>query len=167
MDSRLPKLAFLLLVLFAAVHFSLLYPELPDVIASHFNAQGAPNGWQAKSGFFVALAMITLTMAIIGFAIPLIIGRLPVQLINLPNKRYWLAPERRAQTNAFLEAYFGWFACAIYFVVLVAFNYAAQSNLHPASPPSIAWFFAALIGLAIFAIFWSRLMFTRFRRTRQ
>lgn len=152
------------MILFAAVHFSLLYPELPDVVASHFNAQGAPNGWQTKSGFFVALAFVTLTMAIIGFGIPLIIGRLPIQLINLPNKRYWLAPERRVQTTNFLEAYFGWFACAIYVVVLVAFNYAAQSNLDPANPPSIAWFLAALIVVFIFAIFWFRLMFTHFHR---
>lgn len=164
MDSRLPKLVFLILVLFATVHFSLLYPQLPDVVASHFNAQGAPNGWQTKTGFMATVAIITLVMVLIGFIMPLVIVRLPVQLINLPNKRFWLAPERRAQTRTFLEAYFGWFACAIYFVVLVAFNYAVQVNLHPDNPPSAIWLVASLVAIAIFAIFWSRLIFTHFSR---
>src|SRR5205085_1718292 len=37
---------------------------------------------------------------LIRFAMPKIISALPTKLINLPNKNYWLAPERVAETMA-------------------------------------------------------------------
>lgn len=53
--------------------------------------------------------MYLMFMAFFGMIFPLIppiagllIGRLPLSVINLPNKEYWLAPERREGTVAFL-----------------------------------------------------------------
>jgi hypothetical protein len=40
------------------------------------------------------------------------------------------------QTLEWLKAYFGWFACALYALMIVAYDYAAQSNLHPDHPPA-------------------------------
>lgn len=164
MDSRLPKLIFVLLALYAAVHFSDLYAQLPNVVASHFNARGAANGWQTKQAFFQVLVGITVLAAVLGFAIPQIIVRVPAQFINLPNKDYWLAQEHREETLEWLKAYFGWFACGIYVVMIVAFDYAAQSNLHPHHPPGVARLVYTLVGFLVFVIFWLVRMFTRFGR---
>ena len=162
MNSRLPKLIFALLVFYAAVYFSFLYPQLPSVMASHFNARGGVNGWQSKQAFFGVFAMVGVVAIVVGFVIPRIVFALPAQLINLPNKNYWLAPERRAETTEFLSAYFAWFGCALYLILIFVFDYAIQFNLHPENPPSSARMWYVLIGFLLFSAFSSIRMLAKF-----
>jgi uncharacterized membrane protein len=165
LDSRLPKLIFVLLVLYASIHFSYYYPQLPGVVASHFDGRGAPNGWQTKPAFFVVFVGVSVLAVVIGFGIPQIITVLPAQLINLPNKRYWLAPEHVAETTEFLTAYFAWFACAVYLVMILTFDYAIQSNLHPQNRPDPARMWYILAGFLLFVLFWIVRMLAKFFRT--
>src|SRR5713101_4635029 len=104
-DSRLPKLLFALLGAYAAIHFLSYYSQLPTVVASHFNGQGLANGWQTKPAFFTVFAGVSVLAAVIGFGIPLMVASLPPQLINLPNKNYWLSPEQFAGTLEFLKQF--------------------------------------------------------------
>ncbi len=164
MDSRLPKLIFVLLVLYAAVHFASIYPKLPEVVASHFDARGTPNGWQTKSAFLSVFFIVSLLISLTSFGIPRIITALPMQLINLPNKRYWLAPEHRAETIAFLNAYFAWFGCALFLLIIVTFDYAIQINLHPENPPDPARFWYILSGFLVFTLVWTIRMLAKFLR---
>jgi uncharacterized membrane protein len=164
LDSRLPKLIFALLALYAAVHFSSIYPQLPGVVASHFDGRGAPNGWQTKQAFFTVFVGVTVLCVLIGFGLASIIGAIPIQLINLPNKSYWLAPEHREETLEWLKAYFAWFACGIYVVMIVAYDYAAQSNLHPDHPPGVVRLWYTFGGFFVFLIVWLVRMFSRFNR---
>jgi uncharacterized membrane protein len=152
LDSRLPKLLFVFLVLYAVVHFSSVYPRLPGVVASHFNSRGAPSGWQTKEAFFGVFVAVSVLVALIGFAMPRIIAVMPARLVNLPNKHYWLAPEHLAETTAFLNTYSAWFACATYLVVVFAFDYAVQSNLHPenpADPARVRYVLAGFVALTL------------------
>jgi uncharacterized protein DUF1648 len=167
LDSRLPKLIFMVLVLYAAIHFSYYYPQLPGVVASHFDGRGVPNGWQTKQAFFGVFVAMTVLCVLIGFGLATMMGVLPVQLINLPNKRYWLAPEQREGTLEWLKAYFGWFACGIYGVMIVAFDYAVQSNLHPNHPPGVSRLWYTLAGFLTFVIVWLVRMFKKFQRAPQ
>lgn len=167
MDSRLPKLIFVLLVLYAAMHFSYYYPQLPPVVASHFDKHGVPNGWETKPAFFGVFVGVSVLAVMIGFGIPSMISALPVQLINLPNKSYWLAPEHLAETTEFLKAYFAWFACAIYMIMILTFDYAIQSNLHPENPPNPARMWYILAGFLIFTAAWIVRMFAKFLRPPQ
>jgi uncharacterized membrane protein len=166
-NPRLPKLLFVLLAAYAAVHFSAYYSQLPDVVASHFNGRGVPNGWQTKSAFFGVFAGVSVLAAVIGFGIPRIIAALPPQLINLPNKAYWLAPDHLAATMEFLKNFFAWFGCAIFVVIIVTFDYAIQSNLHPDNRPDISrmWYFLA--GFLVFVVVSIARMFIRFGRPPQ
>jgi uncharacterized membrane protein len=164
LDSRLPKLVFVLLALYAAVHFSRYYPLLPDVVASHFNGRGAANGWQTKSAFFGVFVGVSVLAAVVGFGIPRIIAVLPAALINLPNKRYWLAPEHLVETTEFLNSYFAWFGCAIFLIMILTFDYAIQSNLHPENPPDPARMWYILAGFLTFTVVWVIRMLTRFLR---
>lgn len=162
MHSRLPKFLFLVLAVYAAIHFSSYYSQLPAVVASHFDAHGAANGWQTKSvflGFFVGAVALT---SVLAFGVPYIISRTPAKLINLPNKDYWLAPERRTSTIAFLGRYFAWFGCAALAVATSSFDYAIRQNLHPAAhldPPAIVY---VLAGFLVFTALWLIRLLTYF-----
>lgn len=160
--TRLPRLVFAVLAICAALYFSSYYPQLPDVMASHFNGRGVPNGWQTKSAFFSVLIGVSALAAVIGFGIPRLITLLPPEYINLPNKRYWLAPERRAETMDFLSGYFAWFGCALFAVILITINFAIQANLHPGRLPDATSMWYVLAGFLAFAILGTVRIFKRF-----
>ena len=162
--SSLPKLVFVLLAVGAALYFSSFYSQLPEVVASHFNGRGVANGWQTKSAFFGVLVAVSVLAAVVGFGIPRIIISLPVELINLPNKRYWLAPEHMAGTMEFLNQFFAWFGCAVFTVILVTFDYAVQSNLHPDHRPDATRLWFLLAGFLVFVVVSIVRMFLRFGR---
>jgi uncharacterized membrane protein len=164
-DSRLPKTIFVVAAALAAIYFWSNYAQLPDVVASHFNARGVANGWQPKSVFFAFFAGAVGIGAFLTFGVPAIFSRMPIAMINLPNKEYWLAPERRAETQAFLYYYFAWFGCAVLLVVTTAVNYAIEQNLHPGEPLGTFLLLAVLAGFFVFAIASSIRMITRFSRT--
>lgn len=167
MDSRLPKLLFVLLAVYAAVHFSSYYAQMPDVVASHFNGRGVPNGWQTKSAFFAVFAGVGILSAVVGFGIPRIIAMMPPALVNLPNKRYWLAPEHVLETMEFMKVYFAWFGCALFLVMIFTFDYAIQSNLHPDNRPDASRMWYVLAGFLVFVVAWSVRMFVRFAHVPQ
>jgi uncharacterized membrane protein len=163
-DAQLPKMLFVVLAVGAAVYFSSYYAELPEVVASHFNERGVANGWQSKPAFFGLFAAMSVLATVVGFGIPRIIAAAPPQLINLPNKRYWLAPEHVAETTEFLGAYFAWFGCAVFLIMILTFDYAIQSNLHPDNRPDVSRMWYILVGFLVFVAVWTARMFTRFGR---
>src|SRR5687768_4726464 len=86
------------------------YSALPEKMASHFNAAGEVDGWMSKSSFFIFEGGILLLILAEFTLIPFLIKILPDSLINLPNKDFWLAKERREETFAAIRDYFEWFS---------------------------------------------------------
>jgi uncharacterized membrane protein len=166
-DSRLPKLCFFLLALYAAVHFSDAYGKLPEIIASHFDGRGQANGWQPKSAFFLTILLVSVLVSIVGFAIPALISALPPELVNLPNKKYWLSEEHRSETMEFFKAHFAWFACALFTLLILIFDYALQFNLHPDHPPSPARMWYLLGGFLACTLALTIRLFAKFLRPPQ
>jgi Na+/proline symporter len=137
------------------------------VVASHFDGHGVANGWQTKSAFFTLFVGVSVLAAVVGFGIPRIIAAMPAHLINLPNKRYWLAPEHLVESMEFLNIYFAWFGCAVFLFMILTFNYAVQSNLHPGNRPDTARMWYILAGFLTFVVIWIIRMFTHFLRVPQ
>jgi uncharacterized protein DUF1648 len=163
-DSRLPKSIFIVLTTLAAIYFWSIYSQLPDVVASHFNARGVANGWQSKSVFFAFFAGAVAIAAFLTFGIPAIFSKIPAKLINLPHKEYWLAPERKAESLAVLNRSFAWFGCAVLAVVTTAVNYAIGRNLHPELHWDTLLLLCVLGGFLVFAISSSVRMLAHFSR---
>jgi uncharacterized membrane protein len=164
MNARLPKGLFLLLAICASIYLAHYYPRLPRVVASHFDQHGFANGWQTKQRFFELFAGMTLLSAFLVFGIPTIIALMPRQLINLPHKEYWLGPERQTASMQFLSTWFAWFGCAVYAVILLAFDYAVQTNLRSPYGPNPARLWYMLVAFAVFAVVWTIRLFGRFGR---
>lgn len=102
--KRIPSSAWVLLigVLIGIGQIVFLGPLLPERVASHFGPSGAADGWMTRSEFLRS-EMIMLVFVVGIFTInPILIAHTPVEMVNLPNKAYWLAPERRAKTFAIL-----------------------------------------------------------------
>jgi uncharacterized membrane protein len=80
----------------------LLGPLLPERVASHFNAAGEADGWMTRDAFLKFNLGMTFFVATVFALTPRFIARTPTEMINLPNKEYWLAPERRAASLAYI-----------------------------------------------------------------
>jgi uncharacterized membrane protein len=137
----------------AAIHFYFLYAQLPETVASHFDGHGMPNGWQSKDLFFAFLVGALAIAAVVAFAVPLIIEAVPTELVNLPNKEYWLAPERRMESLTFFETQFAWFGCALLLFLVFVFELAIRANFreHPQLDSSFGY---ALGAFLLFTLFW-------------
>ena len=95
------RIAFIMLVgLLTAFGFILVGADatLPERVATHFGANGLPNGWMSRDVFARAMVTVVLVPVALVQGIGFLLGRLPSSVINLPNRDYWLAPERRAKT---------------------------------------------------------------------
>lgn len=134
-------------------HLVYYYPRLPERIASHFNHLGEPDGWMSKANFMifevVLLAFVLGLFRLISFSFE----KMPISLINLPNKEYWLAPERRSETFRVLKENLETLQIAL-LAMLVSINQMAfranidRENLSPASWLVIGAF-------VIFTIIWT------------
>jgi uncharacterized membrane protein len=100
--SALRRLFYGLLAL-AALQVMYYYPQMPEVVASHFDGHGAPNGWSSRNVFFaIYLSMIALLVGIFIF-VPRWSERRISFSLKIPNRDYWLAPDKLEQTRAFFQ----------------------------------------------------------------
>ena len=161
---RVPAILLVLLYLAFVSYVAFSSGQLPARVATHFDMAGQPNGWMSRSSHL----LFTL---IFGFAFPtfvvgvmFLIRFLPSSLINIPRRDYWLAPERRTETLAYLARHSLWLAClGVFFVIaihtlILRANSGAQPHLHPRPVLGLAGIFLAGI------ITWAVAMIRRFRR---
>jgi len=162
MDARLPKIFFLVLVIYAIANLTYDYPGLPNIVASHFTLNGTANGWQTKQMLYAAFGGVTVLAAGLVFAIPALMGR--TKSMNIPHREYWLAPERLGETQQFIAAWFGWFGCAIFALIYFAFEFAVDTSLHPTNPPAASRLLYLLAAFGAFDVVWIIRLLTRFSR---
>lgn len=149
-NTRLPTSVFFALGLLAAVQYAYYAPRLPEIIGSHFNRGGAVNALQTKAAFFTTEILMVVLAAAIGFGVPRIIAAMPASMVNLPNKNFWLAPDRREETFAYLQMHMAWFSCALLAFLLYVMQLVFRANLQ--QPPQLdnASFIAALVAFLLF-----------------
>jgi uncharacterized membrane protein len=160
-NPRFARNVYLLLAVVLAVQVLVYYPQLPDWMASHFDAAGAPNARMPKESFLLLFCGILLgTSALLALGVPALIAS-KADMVNLPNKGYWLAPERREATLQFLKAHFTWLGSAILALGIVVLYLVAEFHLrHQAALPSDAMW-GTLILFFCFVMYWIGRMFWR------
>lgn len=75
---------------------------LPSVVASHFDIGGHANNFMPRDTYLWLMLAFVVAMPLVIAVIPHRTLRNPGVRINIPNRGYWLAPERRAATIDYL-----------------------------------------------------------------
>ncbi|MEO8275059.1 MAG: DUF1648 domain-containing protein [Thermoanaerobaculia bacterium] len=124
--------------------------SLPERVASHFDFQGVADGFIARRALVVLLLALAMFGPSILFAVGTFALKLPDSLINLPNKEYWLAPERRAGSLAFFQRVLDRMTLSLLLLLVLLFEEVVRANRR--EPPRLdeAYFY---VGLGAFLLF--------------
>jgi uncharacterized membrane protein len=148
------RFVFVLLMFLAALQITYYYPQLPQTVASHFDMAGNANGWSSKETFIGIYTAVIVVMLFAYLVLPPLIKYMPVSLISLPKKDYWLAPERREGTFLFFSEQMLLFGNATFLFLIVTFQLAIQANLTDASRFSSETMWILLGGYLLFVAIW-------------
>ena len=149
-------------LLVTALQIGSYYPRLPERLATHFDGSGRANGWMSKDGFFVFHVALLCVFGAVFELLPRWLGRIPNSLINLPHKKYWLAPERRAASLADVAdamAFLGALTL-IFFAIIGELTLRANLLPEPRLGGEIWWL---LGGYGVVLIVWIIRLLRRFR----
>jgi uncharacterized membrane protein len=153
---------FALLGITCVAHALWYYPRLPEQVAHHFGASGQPDAWGSKTQFLITYLVAVGVMAATFLGLGLLMPKIPNWVNNLPNKDYWLAPERRKQTlDDFLAPYL-WLGSLTMIVLLDIFHQSFQVHVGNATKLSHVWF--TMGAYLILTAVWCVAVFRRFRR---
>jgi hypothetical protein len=95
------------------------------------------------------LALVTATL----IPLTLLAHYGPRSLINLPNKEYWLAPEREAMTRQAIARWGLWFAAATLWMFALVFHQAMAANLsQPPQLQSFWWLLGGYLAIVLFLV---------------
>jgi len=128
MKSKIPLLILATAIVGSIIQAVIYWPQMPEKMATHFGAGGQPDGWMARTSFvgLTILMQIGLAGMMLGF------GRLtrilPTSMINIPNREYWLADERREQTLRETESMMAWIAAGTAMFLLLIFWLTFDAN---------------------------------------
>jgi hypothetical protein len=162
--SAAPLVVLAILCLAYSAFLSWSAGQLPDPVAMHFGFGGQPDRWTTRSfavglmrGFGLGLPLLMVVVAVA-------IRFLPAGSINMPNREYWLAPERRGATYDLIAGQLLWLACLqVAFLAGLQWLTITANNSNPVRLPT--QLFLTLLGafLACVAV-WIVTFVRRFRR---
>jgi uncharacterized membrane protein len=162
MHSRLPWILFgaaLLVVAFFVLHTA---PSLPTTVASHFDAAGIPNSFMPRDGYIRFMLALGLGLPLISVAILALVFSY-ANTMNLPNRDYWLAPERIAGTRAFLLRRAAWFGVMMTLLMGLLHYLELNANAQVPAHLSNTLFLGTLLAFAAVTLGWVVALTRKFR----
>jgi hypothetical protein len=165
MRQRGASSVWLLLISAAAAGFIwVTSQQLPPLVAFHFGVGGIANGFVLHQRYLFAVLFLCIAPAL-AIVLPMnaALGNSNAA-INLPNRDYWLAPERRAETVEFIRTQMLRFGTAL--IVFFCYVHWLVVKANQQSPPRIPGpaFVSAVAVFIGFLIVWAAIYYTRFRK---
>lgn len=139
------------------------YPSLPETMATHFDGAGNPDRWMTKPFFFIFEGVLLFLMIGIFSLIPSLTNRIPTKWINLPNKDYWFADERKEETIIKLKNYNDLISIAILILFIVVNHFVFEANINKQPLPTTTMWIILLSTFG-FVTVWLILFLLQFRR---
>jgi uncharacterized membrane protein len=138
--------------------------ELPPVMASHFGLGGEANGFSGRGTYTVVMLIMVVAVPLTVASTASLVRGLPNELINLPNREYWLAPERRAATLESLSTWSTAFALAVALFLCYVHWLVVRSNAAQPARLSEIPVFVGMGAFGVVTLLWIFLLFRRFGR---
>ena len=139
------------------------HDQLPERVATHFNAAGEPNGWMSRADQLAFMAGFGMAFPLFMIGICWSVRFLPVWMINLPHKEYWLAKERRAESADYVFRHSIWLGClGLGFVIGLHWATTFSNQRQPVALP-LEWVLS-ITGLFLVGVgAWVICLYRRFR----
>ncbi len=138
--------------------------QLPVTVASHFVGSGEADAFMARGSYLGVMCVFAAGLpALMVLWTRRIVQQSPHRL-KLPNREYWLAPQRRETTLRAITAQMMLFGFGLSLLIAFAHWEVVQANLR--QPPRLATArFMVAIGLFVVATaWWVYRLYARFRR---
>ena len=87
--------------------------HMPPRIAVHFGVDGVANGWMTPKEHILFVAGFGVGLPFFVALVFTLASHLPDHWINIPNRAYWLAVERRKATEQWIQRQGLWLAYAL------------------------------------------------------
>jgi uncharacterized membrane protein len=151
------------LLLFAAVFVNQTVGRLPPHVAVHFDDAGQATSFM-EAGRYRVLIMLFAVVLPIALVAVMASAYSRAKDMKLPNRDYWLAPERIARTRSFLVAHGIWFGSLL--VGLMCFMHWLVLDANRQQPPLLSnqAVFLGLLVLLGCMIAWIGTLMIAFRR---
>lgn len=105
--------ALITLMVIAVVFVFATTQSLPAVVASHFDAAGVANGFMNRESYLITMLGVILGLPGLMVLTAMGFSKIPISMVNIPHREYWLAPERSAMTLQALKSFMWVLACLI------------------------------------------------------
>ncbi len=155
---------FFLLIIGSFLQMLYFWPLMPASMASHFDGMGQANGWAPRTGFFILYAGLIVLFLVIFRVLPGQFKKFPDGLINLPNKSFWLAPERRESTFGVIEKQMTFFGSATLILIILTMQLVFQANLTGSRSIPGAAMWILLAAYLFFSLLWWVNFIRKFRK---
>lgn len=149
-------------LLIAVGHGIWAYTVLPERVASHWDGAGNPNGYMSRDGFVSFYLWLMVGLSTLFGGIGALVRVTPDDAVNLPNKEYWLAPERREATITTITQQMNAFTIMLNAFMIGIHQLSIMANLTPDKHLSNGvW--VLLVGFLGGTGFWVYKMITEFK----
>jgi uncharacterized membrane protein len=153
------KLIFAANVILAIISFFVL----PSSVAMHFGAGGDPNSWCLKHTYILILFAIEVPLFLLMYFTPVLILKSPPNLLNLPNKTFWLKEENHSQLKEKTDSLMSEFGAALFTFLFVIKLITLEANRSEPVRLNERVFLYALILFLLYAVIWSVRFFKSFK----
>lgn len=136
---------------------------LPEQVAIHFAWGGAADGWSPRlDSVLLTLGLDTLLFLTFWLS-PALLRRAPANWVNLPNRTYWLSPERREATIARFSERLWTFGTTLFLFLLAVGLLTLKANRSDPIRLDQPLFLGALGLFLAYTLYWTVALIRDFR----